>query len=162
MKVSIQDNPTFNLCGYELRVQDYQQILHWARNINIDPEKVVERLEDSELQVFDGETIKFEIRGTAITSLVWDFDLLPIEDFGWLEELSISVIGIKNNPTTTGMSFNLPALQKLYCSENKLSTIDISEAYNLVLIDCADNNIRDLNIESCKKLKNLKMQREPN
>ena len=39
--MSIQDNPTFNLCGYELRVQDYQQILYWARNINIDPEKVM-------------------------------------------------------------------------------------------------------------------------
>ena len=58
------------------------------------------------------------------------------------------------------MSFNLPALQKLYCSENKLSTIDISGSLQSRLIDCADNNIRDLNMKVAK-IKNLKMQREP-
>ena len=154
--MSLQDNPTFNLCGYKLRVQDYQQILCWARNINADPEQIIERLEDSELQVFDGETIKFEIRGTAIVSLVWDFELLPIEHFGWLEELSISTIGLKNSPSTPELAFNLPALQKLYCFENQLSSIDVSEASSLVLIDCADNNIKELNVDNCRNLRTLR------
>ena len=156
MAVSMQDNPTFNLCGYELRVQDYQQILYWARKINMDPENIIERLEDSELQVFDGETIKFEIRGTAITSLVWDFQLLPTNDFGWMVELSISNLALKNNKSSFDAKFNLPTLQKLYCSENKLSSIDVTQAHDLFLIDCADNNIQELDITKCHSLKTLR------
>ena len=36
MSTDIQERATFKLCDYDLKVQDYQQILVWAKELNRD------------------------------------------------------------------------------------------------------------------------------
>ena len=78
---------------YEFRDPDYRQILLWAGALKLDPVVVIERLESS--VVFDrkGVKLEFAVQDGAIVSLTWDFDLLPLSEFEWVDGLALWGLG---------------------------------------------------------------------
>ena len=156
MGTEIQERATFKLCEYDLKVQDYQQILVWARQLNEDPESIVEKLEDAEYQAYEGDTLKLEIKGSAIVTLVWDFNELPLSDFEWIDDLSIANIVFRNGKGSENLNLNLPALRRLYCSDNNLKQIEFKKTPELRLVDCGENSLTSLPLKNIQKLEILR------
>lgn len=52
-----------------------------------------------------------------------------------------------------------PNLQKLTCTGNEISELNLSENKKLTYLDCSDNNIKSLNIGQCKELTYLNCSR---
>ena len=156
MSTDIQERATFKLCDYDLKVQDYQQILVWAKELNRDPEYIFEKLEDAEYQAFEGDTLKLEIKGSAIVTLVWDFNELPLNHFQWIDDLSIANIVFKNGSGDEGLFLNLPALRRLYCPENRLKQLELTNTPELRLLDCSENALTSLSLSNNQKLEILR------
>ena len=52
-----------------------------------------------------------------------------------------------------------PKLQKLTCTGNKITDLNLSENKNLTYLDCSNNDIKSLNISQCKDLTYLNCSR---
>lgn len=95
----------FRLGNYSFRQPDYNQILAWAKWLEIDPLKLLQILEDSsrepeEDEDWGAEDIIFSVEDGAIKSLLWDFSRLPALSDRWEQGLSLREFG------TTGKSAN--------------------------------------------------------
>lgn len=77
-------------------------------------------------------------------------NLTGIEDFAALETLFCS-----NNDLATINISNNSNLLSLVCASNNLTAIDISNNLNLETLDCSENQILDLDVSSNSVLKNL-------
>jgi len=67
-----------------------------------------------------------------------------------LEHLSCS-----NNTLTTLDLSKCPDLKVLYCSYNTLTTLDLSKCPNLKVLYCSYNNLTNLDLSKCPNLKDL-------
>ncbi|HZF01373.1 MAG TPA: hypothetical protein VE344_05695 [Methylomirabilota bacterium] len=76
----------FRIGEYEWCEPDYRQILIWAKRLAVNPSEIIERLQTGRKLAKDfwGETLFREGRMLKIN---WDFDLLPLQDFEWVEQL---------------------------------------------------------------------------
>lgn len=106
----------FRIGNYELRDPDYRQILLWAKALELEPAVIIERLESSFCEVKaaelepagiierlessfcergDGWRLTFRVENGSIVTLAWDFDLLPLSVFEWVDGLVIREVGFK-------------------------------------------------------------------
>ena len=67
----------------------------WAQALALSPEDVLERLAQARIDNAHGETLSFAIDNGALTSLVWDFDALPLAQFEWVDGLQIRQFGFQ-------------------------------------------------------------------
>lgn len=131
----------FKIGKYEFCDPDYRQILLWAKALKLKPLTVIQRLERSSCKDFFQKLLTFSVENGAIVSLVWDIELLPLTIFDWVEGLSIREMAVQGhvlNPFQN--SLRLPSLLRLKFSaqgSNKTSQIDLSNAPNLVELDCS-------------------------
>ena len=170
----------FRIGNDEFCDPDYRQILLWAKALELEPEDVVQRLRSRAWEsAEEEEEYAFEVENGAIISLVWDFDLLPLTVFEWVEALAIRELCFKGTPKVSPqialrLSFldrltccsinlteldlsNVPGLTDLWCSENQLTELNLSNVPGLTVLWCDDNQITELDIRQLKtkKLKTL-------
>ena len=104
----------FRIGSYEFCGPDYRQILLWAKALAFEPIEVVRRLESSLLESASfPPSIKFVVCDGSISTLVWDFDLLPLTAFVWVDGLSIREVGFKGKleaETSPSVAPRLPSL----------------------------------------------------
>ena len=160
----------FRIGSHEFRDPDYRQIMVWAKALDLEPGVLVERLG---INAVDKPTLVVE--DGAIVSLGWDFDLLPILHFEWVDGLVIREIALFGAPAG-GLSLALPLLDSLFCfqsgiadldlssapklsslrcSYNQLTELDLSSVPALVKLDCTKNQITELNLSNVPKLSEL-------
>ena len=168
----------FKIGAYELREADYQQILLWAQALALPPLTVITHLANSVCENFYGPPpaarILFALDDGAITSLAWDFEKLPLDNFQWVTGLRVDQLGFMGTPASSPalalhLPFlsvllcqktqlteldlsNVPALTKLYCWENQLTELDLSNVPALTELSCLHNQLTTLDI---RKLSNL-------
>ena len=72
------------------------------------------------------------------------------------ERYAVKVIDVekKNIHSLKGIEF-FPNLKKLYCSENQLTELDVSNNTELVYLQCGENQLTELDVSQNTKLKNL-------
>jgi hypothetical protein len=81
----------FHLGNYTFRRPDYNQILAWARALEMDPLQLLAVLEETRWKAEEGllekhilkKYIKFEVEEGSIISIAWDFERLPILSADW-------------------------------------------------------------------------------
>ena len=141
---------------FEFCDPDYRQILLWAGALKLDPVVVIERLESS--FVFDrkGVKLEFAVQDGAIVSLTWDFDLLPLSEFEWVDGLVIRELGFKTPPAAPpALSLRLPELVWLQCPDINLTVLELSNIPKLVKLVCAENHLHDLDLSKVPQLTHL-------
>ena len=170
---------TFQIGNYKFRSPDYRQILLWAEALKIAPTMVVQRLESTSLDLGGGGgKISFQVNNGAILSAVWDFEVLPLRKFEWIEDLSISEMAFKGSLETPmeNLSIRLPRLHRLlvagiklkaidfsnspglntlWCHQNQLAMLDLSNVPGLSVLWCHKNEISKLDLSNVSKLTSL-------
>ncbi len=165
----------FRIGDHELCEPDYQQILLWAKAMEMVPETVIERL----LKVRKYNTGKGN--GTAfengrIIKLAWDMALLPLDSFEWVKGLEIETIDcsgcqfteldLSAVPLLTELSCGgyklteldlsaIPLLTELYCVDCKLTELELSAVPLLTLLCCAYNQLIELELSAVPLLTRL-------
>jgi hypothetical protein len=168
--------PRFRIGNHDLREPDYRQILLWAKALELDPEEVIRRLEDCTLETWryqDDQRLDVKltsrIENGSIVALAWDFDLLPLTLFEWVDGLVILEAGFVGSPTPSRLSLRLPLLTFLLCDElelvelnltnvpeliglnvnrNQLAKLDLSHVPKLIWLNCYDNKLTELDLFS--------------
>ena len=78
-------------------------------------------------------------------------DSVPITSIKYVENLNISSRNITN---LTGIE-HFTSLKKLYCSNNKISSLNLSNNTNLIYLDCSNNLLTQLDLYNNTILQNL-------
>lgn len=147
----------FRIGDYEFRDPDYRQILIWAKALALEPEVFIRRLEaDLQNRPFDRVVVPFEVEDGSIVSLEWNFDTFPITFFEWIDGLRIMKIGFRGRAGPTKISLRLPLLECLYCSDIKLTEIDLSKVPALKELDCSHNELVEIYLSHVPALTKLK------
>lgn len=137
----------FRIGNHEFRDADYRQILLWAEALKLEPAVVVQRLESSSGFAnfpFGWATkVEFIVEDGAIVTLVWDFNLLPIHDFAWVDGLAIEEI-VFVGAATARLSLDLPRLNRLSCFHIGITELDLSKVPGLASLECEDNRLAEL------------------
>jgi hypothetical protein len=166
----------FTIGVYEFREIDYRQIVRWAEQLDLLPEEVVERLQQS-IYSFEDKDISFEVQDGSIISLVIDYKRLPLIDFTSDKRLLISKIAFTGRldqviPTIklelrlleflacNGINLreldlsNVPLLTTLVCSWNELDVIDLANVPSLTTLECSCNfgALKKLDLENVPAL----------
>jgi len=168
---------------YEWCEPDYRQILIWAKRLAINPSEVIERLRTGRKLTKDfwGETSFFKGR---LLKINWDFDLLPLQDFEWVEHLVTTHLsfypGVAGWPANRTFRVDLPELtdlacsklgivkfdtsktpklERLLCAENQLTELNLLNVPNLTLLNCCQNQITRLNLSGVPRLEALACDR---
>ena len=91
----------FRVGDYEFREADYRQILLWAKALENTPEKIIQTLKETTVDVeytVDNEDvmpageIALQVEDGSISSVAWDCDELPLTEFVWAKDLKIREI----------------------------------------------------------------------
>lgn len=166
----------YRIGDYEFREADHAQIQRWALMLGMEPEQVVEGLASNrtnQIQLFDDYFLI--VRDGAIVSLVWDFALLPLTDWGWEQGLQITRLEILNAPKgslpalpeclrelicsnnqITGITLtDVPQLKKLYCRHNLLTELDLRPVSKLEWLNCSSNQLTALDLKPVSGLQTL-------
>lgn len=180
----------FRIGNYDLREPDYRQILLWANALNLEAAEIIRRMKmgrdetmlsaHSRLSQYGRESyyglesIETRIEDGSIVTLVWDFSLLPLTEFWWVDGLGIreaSFIGRSPSPpclqlklplltflkcrdlglTEIDLSF-VPRLTKLWCDDNQLTNLDLSHVPELTRLGCSDNQLTELDLSRVDNL----------
>jgi hypothetical protein len=177
----------FRIGNHVLREPDYRQILLWAKSLDLDAEEVIRRLEDCTLETRryqDGKRLDVKltsrIENGSIVALAWDFDLLPLTVFEWVDGLIIQEAGFSGlNFCMSGwltlprLPLRLPWLTFLTCYEieldeldltnvpeliglnvnrNQLAKLDLSHVPKLIWLDCDNNELTELDLSTVPRL----------
>lgn len=120
-------NTRFRIGDHYLREPDFRQIQRWAEALELEPAEVIRRLEEKGRRTTYGDSLvpwwrkrgfdtdtRFE--DGAIVSLAWNFDLLPLAEFTWEDDLHIQqAIFQEKMPVGAHLFINLPTLTALKC-----------------------------------------------
>ena len=150
----------FRIGQYEWCEPDYQQIIIWAKALSLKPEEVVHRLLEGKMPRFvqsgDAEWTKTVFTDGKLRRLNWNFDLLPIESFEWVDGLALTHLALfrpgLQSKRIPEMSFRLPALTHLLCNRVGLSELDLSSVPNLKCLNLGWENLTTLDISSVPQL----------
>ncbi len=148
----------FRIGDYEWCEPDYRQILVWAQALAIKPEEVTARLQQGRRlsQDFWGETLFHEGR---LLKINWDFDLLPLQDFEWDEQLSTTHLsfypGSTEWPAHRKFRIALAELSHLACSKLGLVQLEIAKPTRLMCLVCAENRLIELDLSNVPNLVTL-------
>ena len=166
----------FRIGNHDLREPDYRQIQLWANALELDAEEVIRRLENCSLETrryqndeWVDANITTRIENGSIVSLVWDFDILPLTAFEWVDGLVIREAGFTGSPTPPRLRLCLPLLSFLSCDElelveldltnvpeliglkvnrNLLAKLDLSYVHRLIWLDCYGNVLTELDLSN--------------
>lgn len=150
----------FRIGNYDLHEPDYRQILLWAKALQLDAEEVIQRLEKGSVETrrYHGnersdEKLTTRIENGSIVVLAWDFDLLPLTVFEWVDGLAIKEAGFTNNWTTAPrLSLRLPLLSFLACDEVDLVELDLTRVPGLTYLSCESNILTKLDLSNVPDL----------
>lgn len=149
----------FRIGNHDLREPDYRQILLWAKALELDAEEVIRRLEDCTLETWryqDGERLDVKltsrIENGSIVALAWDFDLLPLTVFEWVDGLVIREAGFAGSPTPPRLPLRLPWLTFLLCDELELVELDLTNVPELIGLNVNRNQLAKLDLIHVPKL----------
>ena len=78
-------------------------------------------------------------------------DSVPITSIKYVENLNLSYRNISNS---TGIE-HFTSLKNLYCSSNKISSLNLSNNTNLIYLDCSNNLLTQLDLHNNTILQNL-------
>ena len=186
----------FKIGDYDFRKPDYQQILLWAKMLGLRPERVVITLAEAKfpfswedrdsllcsLTSSYDEIIEFQVENGAITSMVIDLDLLPLDNLEWVPGLLVQTLGFYHSYRKPPFEFlpllpdtvrqvaigdleiqklnlaNTPTLTHLVCWGNPLGEIDLSPVPELVKLHCAECELETLDLAPVPKLTHLNCQ----
>jgi hypothetical protein len=180
-KACEQNEERFGLGNYTFRKPDYNQILAWAKALEMDPLQLLAVLEETSWDLNEGwliESIKFEVEDGSIISLAWDFERLPILTAVWEQDLRIRSFGTDGPPATGSLLLRgnqlslqifdcslsqlkildlqcVPVLKMLACANNQLQALDLSKINSLELLICSGNQIKELDLRYTPNLKYL-------
>jgi len=147
----------YRIGDYEFREADHAQIQRWARILGMEPEQVVEVLAGSQKKPYSQSSridVDFQVADGAIVSLVWDFDLLPLTDWVWVQGVRTARLGILNAPS--GFLPPLPEyLHELICYDNNLTSINLAQVPKLKKLWCWNNKLSDLDLSYVSRLQKL-------
>ena len=137
----------FRIGNYEFRDADYRQILLWAAALALEPVGIIQRLESSKNR--DLVTTTFSVENGSIVTLAWDFNLLPLPAFEWVDGLVIREIGFMGRLTSPPqISLRLPFLVRLECSGINLTELDLSKTPALTVLACSTNELTELDLSN--------------
>jgi Leucine-rich repeat (LRR) protein len=144
----------FRIGEHELCEPDYQQILLWAKALDLEPETVIESLladakfvskQGSATQIVNGRIIK----------LCWDIELLPLVSVAWVKGLVIETIDCSYCRLTELDLSAVPLLTSLSCGDNQLTELELSAVPLLTLLYCGDNQLTELDLSTVPILAKL-------
>jgi Leucine-rich repeat (LRR) protein len=150
----------FRIGNYEFCEPDYGQILIWAKALKIDPEALVQKLENYQYPYPSKYPSKrktiFTVEQGAIVSLAWDVDALLLEKFDWVQGLSVQEIAVfgvaANHPD---ISISLPCLRRLFIGSINLKKLDLSNVPSLTILECSYNQLTELDLSHVPNLTEL-------
>jgi hypothetical protein len=156
----------FGMFGYQFRAPDYHQILDWAKALGTTPEEIVERLEDSSTETgFGGDprSIAFAVDDGAMTSLVWDFERLPLVPTTWQQGLRLCAAGFVGRFGSAGrwadppsaLRPRLPDLKLLAVESCRLDPLDLTGVPQLRELLCFTNGLKKLDLSPVPGLTTL-------
>lgn len=91
----------------------------------------------------DGDSVLSSVEATAVTSL--NLNSCGIESLAGIEQFpDVERIDCSNNKLTSIDLSNLTKLQELNCANNKLSQLDIRLNPSLVVLDCTGNPLEEI------------------
>jgi hypothetical protein len=174
--------PLFKIGDHEWCEPDYRQILIWARALDLEPEEVIRRL-INERSLFwtwsgTGDSVKFSdpspqesggnhyryenettFQNGKLVSLNWDFDLLPLTVFEWVEGLDIEHLRIVTRPTRANpisqLRLSLPKLRTVDCDHLGIENLDLSQVPLLEVLSCGGNRLTQLDLSNVHSLQQL-------
>ena len=174
--------PLFKIGEYEWCEPDYRQILIWAEALDLEPEEVIRRLlnerslfwtwsgtgdsvkfSDPDPQESGGNHYRYEnetaFQNGRLVSLNWDFDLLPLAVFEWVEGLDIEHLRIVTRPTRANpisqLRLSLPKLRSVDCDHIGIENLDLSQVPFLEVLSCGGNRLIQLDLSNVHSLQQL-------
>lgn len=148
----------FRIGEYTWREPDYRQILLWAKVMNFPPEQVIRRLlypneagtfpDWAETTVADGQLMK----------LNWNFSLLPIQSFEWVDKLALTHLAfwpLPGGKTGPALNLRLPNLTHLSCIHVSYERIDLSGVPMLEELSCIVGILIELDLSPVPMLRSL-------
>jgi hypothetical protein len=159
----------FRIGDSEWREPDYRQILLWAKALVLEPVEVIQELltinerwrneAEAEGEIAEEAPI-FE--DGAIVKVYWDFELLPLENFEWVEGLTIRELVFSFCPQRAStLALNLPYLEHLVCNSVDLTELDLSEVPRLTSLHCDGNKLTTLDLSKVPLLTTLNCTYNP-
>ena len=125
---------------------DYRQLKLWGAALNLAPEEVVIRFKREE---------SFKVENGAIVELCWNFELLPLADFQWVDGLAIRNLEFTGKAISKKLSPKLPLLQRLDCVALGLAELELSSVPGLTKLACSNNQLTELDLSSVPGLTGL-------
>jgi hypothetical protein len=144
--------------SHEFYDPDYQQLILWAKSLDLNLEDVIDRLITEQETEFR-RVHKTLFSNGRIIKLGWDIDLLPLNFFEWVGGLSIEGLtffvpkGLK--PIERSMRLPLPKLWRFFCRDMGLVNLDLSEVPLLTRLWCSKNRLASLNLSAVPLLEKL-------
>jgi len=108
--------------------------------------------------VIDGKVLTANINSVDSLSLEWKniSDLIGIEDF-----TALTGLGCSNNQLTSLDVSGCTALLHLNCEGNQLTSLDVSQNTALTSLDCHLNQLTNLDVSGCTALSELYCRDNP-
>jgi Leucine-rich repeat (LRR) protein len=158
----------FRIGEFEFREPDYNQIHTWAECLDLTPNEILRRLQESSYERSDGSVVRFLVVDGAIRTLVLDTDRFVWPD-GRLNSLTLPELNKlyfsgshltelecdARKLTELDLS-TVPQLSELWCERNKLSVLDLSMVPELTHLNCNNNQLIALDLMTVPKLKELR------
>jgi hypothetical protein len=121
----------FRIGQYEWCEPDYQQVIIWAKALSLEPEEVIHRLLEGKMKGIahwgDPEWNRTVFADGRLLRLNWNFDLLPIETFEWIDGLAITHLAFSSSrKRAPRLSLHLPSLTHLFCDRLGVLELDLS------------------------------------
>ena len=145
----------FQIGEDEWRESDYRQILIWAKSLELEPVEVVRRLQED---IIAGDEVWIETRFAdgRLLKLYWNFDLLPLERFEWVDGLVTKAVAFATTQKVTpNLSLRLPSLKDLLCAATGLTALDLSGVPMLTELWCYNNQLAALDLAAVPMLTRL-------
>jgi len=165
----------FSIGVYHWCGPDYRQILLWANALGFEPEEVIRRLVDpskwggmdalpfdpyGKEELFDSlQGKETQFCNGKIIHISWDFELLPLTTFQWVEGLEIEyfkIVSHRNAPASI-LEFapTLPKLRVLSVDGLEIRNLDLSGVPILEFLSCSRNLLANLDLSSVPALREL-------
>jgi Leucine-rich repeat (LRR) protein len=148
----------FRIGEYTWREPDYRQILLWAKVMNFPPAQVIRRLlYPNEAGTFPGWAETTFADGQLL-KLNWNFSLLPIQSFEWVDKLALTHLAfwpLPGGKTGPALNLRLPNLTHLSCMHVSYERIDLSGVPMLEELSCIVGILIELDLSPVPMLRTL-------
>ena len=162
---------------------DYRQILIWARALALAPAEITLRLQNGSKDTGFNAWGETRFCNGRLEKINWDFALLPMVHFEWVEELETTHLSFENtwqSPNRQPINIALPNLTHLHCRKavNLINTprlkylncssfecyldveLDLSKVPHLERLECGSagwpfHNLSSLNLSAVPQLTHL-------